>query len=111
MTKFGNVIIIWHKKLIIYFKGEMDMKYFTALMLGLMFFASSALADAPQVTDYNRDPATALHPFRILSLAVRPPIGISSIFIKGTYWVFDSYPIRRAFNIEYNSTLNIDEDY
>ncbi len=87
------------------------MKYFAALMLGLMLFVSSAGAESPQITNYRYDPGDALHPFKLISLAIRPPLGLTNIFVKGGYWVFDSEPIRRAFNIEYSPTISIDEDY
>ena len=48
---------------------------------------------------------------KLTSLALRPPLAITSVFVKGTYWVFNTDPIRRVFNIEYSPTMNIDEDY
>ena len=87
------------------------MKYFGALILCLMLFASSAMAEGPQITDYNYSPGDALHPFKLTSLALRPPLALTSVFVRGTYWVFNVDPIRRAFNIEYNPTMNIDGDY
>lgn len=104
-------LIIWRKELINYFKGEMGMKYFAVFILGLVLFASSAGAQAPQITDYKYNPGDALHPFKLMSLALRPPLALTSVFVRGTYWVFNSDPIRRAFNIEYNPTINIDQDY
>lgn len=97
--------------MIFYFIREMDMKYITGLLLGILMFGSSAMAAGPQITNYSYNPGDALHPFKLLSLAIRPPIGLTSIFVKGGYWVFDSEPIRRGFNIEYSPTINIDEDY
>ena len=87
------------------------MKYLAGLVLGLMIFGSTAFAQAPPITDYNYNPGDALHPFKLNSLAMRPPVGIASVFVKGTYYVFDVDPIRRAFNIEYDPRINIDEDY
>jgi hypothetical protein len=52
-----------------------------------------------------------LHPFKLMSLALRPPLAVTSVFVKDTYWVSDREPIRRMFDIEYNPTINIDEDY
>jgi hypothetical protein len=89
----------------------MDMKYFAALILGILFFASNAGAQAPQITDYKYNPGDALHPFKLTSLALRPPLAITNVFVKGTYWVFNTDPIRRVFNIEYSPTMNIDDDY
>lgn len=89
----------------------MDMRYVAGFILGMMLFASSAMAQAPQITNYNYNPGDALHPFKLLSLAIRPPLAITSVFVKGTYWVFDVDPIRRGFNIEYSPTISIDEDY
>jgi hypothetical protein len=62
-----------------------------------------------EITVY--DPAEALHPFKLISLAIRPPIAILNIFVRGTYYVLDSEPIRRAFDIDYEPRLSIDEDY
>ncbi len=62
-----------------------------------------------QITEY--DPADALHPFKLISLAIRPPIAILNIFVKGTYYVIDSDPLRRAFDIDYQPFISIDEDY
>ncbi len=87
------------------------MKYFAATLLGVMLFTSSAFAAAPQITVYSYNPGDALHPFKLASLVARPPIALLNIFVKGGYWVLDSDPIRRAFNIEYSTTINIDEDY
>jgi hypothetical protein len=89
----------------------MDMKYSAALILGFLLFASNALAQAPQITEYKYNPGDALHPFKLTSLALRPPLAITSVFVKGTYWVFNTDPIRRVFNIEYDPTINIDGDY
>ncbi|MEQ9619379.1 MAG: hypothetical protein RIG61_09430 [Deltaproteobacteria bacterium] len=87
------------------------MKYITGLILGVLLFGSSAMAGNPQITNYSYNPGDALHPFKLLSLAIRPPIAITNVFVKGGYWVLDSDPIRRGFNIEYSPTINIDEDY
>ena len=87
------------------------MKYFSVLMLCLMLFASSAFAQAPQITDYKYNPGDALHPFKLMSLALRPPLALTNVIVKGTYWVFNTDPIRRAFDIEYSHTMNIDQDY
>lgn len=78
------------------------------VVLTVMIFASNAFAQK-EITVY--DPADALHPLKILGLVSRPPIALLQIFIKGGYWVLDSEPTRRAFNIEYHPSLNLDEDY
>jgi hypothetical protein len=62
-----------------------------------------------QITEY--DPSDALHPFKLISLAIRPPIAILNIFVKGGYYVIDSEPLRRAFDIDYQPFISIDEDY
>ncbi len=88
------------------------MKWFHAVALGILIFASSAFALGPgqqEITVY--DPADAIHPFKLLSLVIRPPVGLINIFIKGGYWVLDSEPIRRGFNIDYQQRFSIDEDY
>jgi len=87
------------------------MKYFAGMLLGMMIFASAAMADSSRITNYNYSPSDALHPFKLVSLAVRPPLGLASLFVKGTYWVFDVDPISRAFNIETDPSMNIDSDY
>ena len=87
------------------------MKYLAAIVLGTMIFASSAFAAEPDITDYNYHPGDALHPFKLISLAGRPPIAVTNVFVKGTYFVFNVDPIRRVFNIEHNPSLNMDEDY
>lgn len=76
-----------------------------------MLFVLSARAQAPQIIDYSYNSGDALHQFKLLSFAIRRPLAITSVFVKGTYWVFDSEPIRRGFNIEYSPTISIDEDY
>ena len=88
----------------------MDMRYFALSILGFMLFVSSAYAQAPQITDYKYNPGDALHPFKLMSLALRPPLAVTSVFVKGAYWVFNSEPIRRVFDIDYNPRINIDED-
>lgn len=87
------------------------MKYIAASVLGIMLFASTAFSAEPQITQYNYNPSDALHPFKLISLAGRPPIALANVFVKGAYWVIDVDPIRRAFNIEHSPSLNIDEDY
>lgn len=88
------------------------MKFVRILILGILIFASSAFAQGPgqqEITVY--DPADAIHPFKLLSLVIRPPVAVVNLFVRGGYWVFDSDPIRRAFNIDYQPTISIDEDY
>lgn len=85
------------------------MKTIIALLLAFCMFASTA--SAQRITDYSYNPGDALHPFKIVSFAIRPPLGLMSLIVKGGYWVKDTDPIQRAFNIEYNPTLRIDENY
>ena len=88
------------------------MKLVHAVALGILLFASAAFAESvgqEEITVY--DPADAIHPFRLLSLAIRPPVAILNLFVKGTYWVLDSDPIRRGFDIDYQQRFDIDEDY
>ena len=89
------------------------MKKLFAIILGSLIFASTVLAQSPQnrqITDYDPSPE-ALHPFKLLSLVIRPPVALLSIFVKGGYWAIDSEPIRGAFNIDYDYEMRIDEDY
>ena len=85
------------------------MKYLPILILTCILFASPTFATQKQITEY--DPLTAIHPFKIASLVIRPPIAIIDVFIKGFYYVLDSDPIRRPFNIDFDRSLSIDEDY
>ncbi|MGH7886160.1 MAG: hypothetical protein ACRENO_10745 [Thermodesulfobacteriota bacterium] len=85
------------------------MRILIAIVFSVSLFASTA--SAQRITDYNYNPGDALHPFKWASLAIRPPLGLLSLFIKGGYWVTDTDPIQRIFNIEYNPTIRIDEDY
>ncbi len=62
-----------------------------------------------EITVY--DPADAFHPFRLISLFIRPPIALLNIFVGGGYRAIDSDPIRRAFDIDYQQRMSIDEDY
>ena len=88
------------------------MTFVRILILGFFILTSSAFAQGPgqqEITVY--DPADAIHPFKLLSLVIRPPVAVVNLFVRGGYWVFDSDPIRRAFNIDYQPTITIDEDY
>jgi|GEM_PF-966577 hypothetical protein len=88
------------------------MKIIYCALLILTLSASLVFAQGPgekEITVY--DPADALHPFRLISLAIRPPIAILNIFVMGTYYVLDAEPIRRAFDIDYQPMMYIDEDY
>ena len=89
------------------------MKKLFAIILASLIFTSAVFAQSPenrQITYYNPSPE-ALHPFKLLALVIRPPIALLNIFVKGGYWTMDSEPIRGAFNIDYDSTMRIDEDY
>lgn len=86
------------------------MKYFLGAVLGTLLLTSVSLAQG--VTDYHYNPGDALHPFKLTSMVMRPPVALLNIFVKGGYWFIDSEPIRGAFNIEYPpSTIRIDDDY
>lgn len=85
------------------------MKYLPVLLLACMLFASPTFAKQKEITEY--DPYDAIHPFKIASLIIRPPIAIIDVFVKGFYYVLDSDPIRRPFNIDFSSSMRIDEDY
>lgn len=87
------------------------MKLFLTVLLVVLLFSSVASAQSSQITIYKYDPGDTLHPFKLASFVIRPPIALVNIFVKGAYWTVDSEPIRRAFNIEYSPTLYIDEDY
>lgn len=86
------------------------MKFLITALLILSLSAPAAFAQARRdITVY--DPLTAIHPFKLLAMVIRPPIGLLTILVKGGYYFLDSDPIRRGFNIEYESTIRIDEDY
>jgi hypothetical protein len=85
------------------------MKYVAIILLATLLFTTPLFARPKQITEY--DPNDAINPFKITSLIIRPPIALIDIFIKGFYYVLDSDPIRRPFNIEFDSSINIDEDY
>ncbi|MEE9252161.1 MAG: hypothetical protein V3U74_02290 [Thermodesulfobacteriota bacterium] len=85
-------------------------KLFVTLMLFLMMSTSIAFGQGKrEITIY--DPLDAIHPFKLLSLIARPPLAILNIFVRGGYYVLDSQPTRRAFNIEFKTTMLVDEDY
>jgi len=86
------------------------MKYLLGALLGVLLFSSVSFAQG--VTDYHYNPGDALHPFKLTSLIIRPPIALLNVFVKGGYWFLDSEPWRGAFNIEYPpSAIRIDDDY
>jgi len=85
------------------------MKYVAIILLATLLFTTPSFSRPQQITEYN--PNDAINPFKLASLIIRPPIAIIDVFIKGFYYVLDSDPIRRPFNIEFDSSLNIDEDY
>ena len=57
------------------------------------------------------DPGDAIHPFKIISLPLRPPLALLNLFVRGGYYVLDSDPIRRAFNIDVEPKVEFEEDY
>ena len=85
------------------------MRYFLGSILGVFLFTSVSFSQ--QITNYHYDPGDALHPFKLTSMVMRPPIGLLNILVKGGYWALDSEPTRRAFNIEYTRSISIDDDY
>lgn len=85
------------------------MKYVAIILLATLLFTTTSFARPQQITEYN--PNDAINPFKITSLIIRPPIAIINVFIKGFYYVLDSDPIRRPFDIEFDSSINVDEDY
>ena len=85
------------------------MRYILGSILGLFLLTSVGFSQ--QITDYHLNPGDTLHPFKLISFPLRPPLGLLNIFVKGGYWVLDSEPINRAFNIEYNTRLRLDSDY
>ncbi len=85
------------------------MKTLIAIVFCASLFASTA--SAQRITDYNYNPGDALHPFKLVSFVMRPPLGLLNIFVKGGYWIKDTDPLQRAFNIEYKPIIRIDEDY
>lgn len=85
------------------------MKYLPVLILAFMLFSTPVFAKPKQITEY--DPNDAIHPFKLASLVIRPPIAIIDVFIKGFYYVLDSDPIRRPFDIDFDTNISIDEDY
>lgn len=85
------------------------MRYLLGSVAGLLLLTSVSFSS--QITDYHYNPGDALHPFKLVSLPLRPPLGLLNIFVKGGYWVLDSEPINRAFNIEYSNTIRLDSDY
>lgn len=88
------------------------MKRIISILLLVLMFSSTGFSQVVnrQITNYNPSP-DALHPFKLASLVIRPPLGLFSIFVKGGYWVLDSEPVRRAFNIDYETSMTLDEDY
>lgn len=85
------------------------MRYILGSILGLLLFTSVSFSQ--QITDYHYNPGDATHPFKLVSLVMRPPVGLLNVFVKGGYWFLDSEPTRRAFNIEYPVSFRVDEDY
>jgi hypothetical protein len=89
------------------------MKFFRTLLFAVLISISSvAFAQGPAdepITVY--DPDTAIHPFRLVGLVLRPPAALLEVFIKGFYNAIDAEPVSRAFNIEYDRRIVIDEDY
>lgn len=86
------------------------MKHLIIIIFALMMFSNPTFGQVKEITEY--DPVTAIHPFRIAGLVIAPPVAILDIFFKGFYYVLDSDPIRRAFNVDVRQTfIVIDQDY
>ena len=86
------------------------MKYFLGVVLGTLLLTSVSFAQG--VTDYHYNPGDALHPFKLTSMVVRPPIALLNMFVKGSYWIISSKPMIKVLDIEYPpSTIRIDDDY
>lgn len=101
------------------------MKFFRAFLLFSVLITASSVAFAQSTTSskllygvgsYREpitvyDPDTAVHPFRLVGLVLRPPAALLQVFVKGFYNAIDTEPVSRAFNIEYDRRILIDEDY
>ena len=85
------------------------MKFLIAVIFCASLFASTA--SAQRITDYHYNPGDTLHPFKLVSFVIRPPLGFLNLFVRGGYAIKDSDPLQRAFNIEYKPLIRIDEDY
>lgn len=85
------------------------MKILLITLFSVFMFASTALSQ--HITDYHYNPGDNLHPFKLVSLVMRPPVALLNVFVKGGYYALDSEPTRRAFNIEYPSGIDLDSDY
>ncbi|HEX3036342.1 MAG TPA: hypothetical protein VHT73_14695 [Thermodesulfobacteriota bacterium] len=99
------------------------MKVIGALLFATLISISSvAFAQGTTVSTASRgstagepitvyDPDTAIHPFRLVGLVLRPPAALLQVFVRGFYNAIDTEPVSRAFNIEYDRRIVIDEDY
>lgn len=85
------------------------MKIILVIFLSVFMFAGTAFTQ--QITNYHYDRGNNLHPLKLVSIAVRPPIAILDVIVRGGYHAIDSEPFRGAFNIEYRPGLDIDSDY
>ena len=85
-------------------------KVFLSAVLVLVMASTAAFARGDRdITYYEAD--TALHPFKVISLALRPPLALLNVFVRGGYYFIDSHPIRRAFNTDTRARFSMDEDY
>ncbi len=85
------------------------MKLLLITVLSVFMFGSTAFSQ--HITDYHYNPGDNLHPFKLVSLVMRPPVALLNVFVKGGYYALDTEPTRRAFNIEYPSGIDLDSDY
>lgn len=85
------------------------MRIILVILLCMIMF--SGTASSQHITDYHYNPGDNLHPFKLVSLVMRPPVALLNVFVKGGYNALDSEPTRRAFNIEYPTGIDLDSDY
>ena len=85
-------------------------KFFLSAALVMLMASTAAFARSDRDITYY-DPDTALHPFRVISLVLRPPLALVNVFVRGGYLFIDSHPIRRAFNTDTRARFSLDEDY
>ncbi len=87
------------------------MKYFLGVVLSLLIFTSVSFSQ--QITDYHYNPGDAIHPLKLTSMIMRPPVALLNIVIeKGFYGLLGSKAADKALNIEYPShSFGIDSDY
>ena len=60
------------------------MRYLLGSVLGVLLFTSVSFSQ--QITSYHYDPGDALHPLKLTSMVLRPPIALLNVLVKGTYF-------------------------